>query len=167
TNLAPTHVPTRSKPRIHVHFVSQPTPTTAIYTLSLHYALPISSGFHGEAFRSRKPAFGGSRLPDDGWTVSQGAAAGDRRRAFDRDRKSTRLNSSHSQSSYAVFCLKKKKRIANGVRGAILRDGTRDTGCGLKAFPRDLFLRLPYFDCLHRFLPALCKREVCDIGYVD
>ena len=50
---------------------------------------------------------------------------------------------------------KLQSRIANGVRGAMLRDGTRDTGCGLKAFRRDLFLALPYFDGLHRFLPAL------------
>ena len=48
-----------------------------------------------------------------------------------------------------------QSRIANTVRGAVLRDGTRDTGCGLKAFRRDVFLRLPYFDGLHRFLPAL------------
>jgi glycosyltransferase involved in cell wall biosynthesis len=57
--------------------------------------------------------------------------------------------------------------IANAVRGAVLRDGTRDTGCGLKAFRRDLFLALPYFDGLHRFLPALVRREGYDIGYVD
>jgi len=60
-----------------------------------------------------------------------------------------------------------QSRIANGVRGAILRDGTRDTGCGLKAFHRELFLALPYFDGLHRFLPALVKREGRDVGYVD
>lgn len=60
-----------------------------------------------------------------------------------------------------------QSRVANTVRGAVLRDGTRDTGCGLKAFRRDLFLRLPYFDGLHRFLPALAKREGCHIGYVD
>jgi glycosyltransferase involved in cell wall biosynthesis len=60
-----------------------------------------------------------------------------------------------------------QSRIANAVRGAVLRDGTRDTGCGLKAFRRDLFLRLPYFDGLHRFLPALVKSEGADIGYVD
>ena len=60
-----------------------------------------------------------------------------------------------------------QSRIANAVRGAVLRDGTRDTGCGLKAFRRDVFLRLPYFDGLHRFLPALVKREGCEIGYVD
>ncbi|HVV63814.1 MAG TPA: glycosyltransferase family 2 protein [Pseudolabrys sp.] len=60
-----------------------------------------------------------------------------------------------------------QSRIANGVRGAVLRDGTRDTGCGLKAFRRDLFLKLPYFDGLHRFLPALVRREGYGIGYVD
>jgi glycosyltransferase involved in cell wall biosynthesis len=62
---------------------------------------------------------------------------------------------------------KLQSRIANAVRGAVLRDGTRDTGCGLKAFRRDVFLRLPYFDGLHRFLPALVKREGFSIGYVD
>lgn len=62
---------------------------------------------------------------------------------------------------------KMQSRIANAVRGAVLRDGTRDTGCGLKAFQRDLFLALPYFDGLHRFLPALIKREGKSIGYVD
>ena len=62
---------------------------------------------------------------------------------------------------------KLQSRIANAVRGAVLRDGTRDTGCGLKAFRRDVFLSLPYFDGLHRFLPALVKREGYTIGYVD
>ena len=62
---------------------------------------------------------------------------------------------------------KLQSRIANAVRGAVLRDGTRDSGCGLKAFRRDVFLSLPYFDGLHRFLPALVKREGCDVGYVD
>jgi dolichol-phosphate mannosyltransferase len=60
-----------------------------------------------------------------------------------------------------------QSRIANAVRGAVLRDGTRDTGCGLKAFRRDLFLMLPYFDGLHRFLPALVRREGYSVGYVD
>ena len=60
-----------------------------------------------------------------------------------------------------------QSRIANAVRGAVLRDGTRDTGCGLKAFPREVFLALPYFDGLHRFLPALVKRDGYSIGYVD
>jgi len=60
-----------------------------------------------------------------------------------------------------------QSRIANGVRKAILRDGTRDTGCGLKAFRREVFLAMPYFDGLHRFLPALVRREGFDIAYVD
>jgi dolichol-phosphate mannosyltransferase len=60
-----------------------------------------------------------------------------------------------------------QSRIANGVRGFVLRDGTRDTGCGLKAFRRDVFLNLPYFDGLHRFLPALVRRDGYEIGYVD
>jgi len=60
-----------------------------------------------------------------------------------------------------------QSRIANGVRGAILKDGTRDTGCGLKAFRRDVFLMMPYFDGLHRFLPALVRREGYEIAYVD
>jgi dolichol-phosphate mannosyltransferase len=62
---------------------------------------------------------------------------------------------------------KLQSRIANGVRSMVLRDGTRDTGCGLKAFRRDLFLALPYFDGLHRFLPALVRREGYEVGYVD
>jgi dolichol-phosphate mannosyltransferase len=60
-----------------------------------------------------------------------------------------------------------QSRVANRVRGAVLRDGTRDTGCGLKALPRDLALALPYFDGLHRFLPALVRREGREIGYID
>ncbi len=62
---------------------------------------------------------------------------------------------------------KLQSRIANAIRSAVLKDGTRDTGCGLKAFHRDLFLALPYFDGLHRFLPALVRREGLDIVYVE
>jgi dolichol-phosphate mannosyltransferase len=60
-----------------------------------------------------------------------------------------------------------QSRIANGIRSTILRDGTRDTGCGLKAFRREVFLMMPYFDGLHRFLPALVRREGYEIAYVD
>ena len=49
-------------------------------------------------------------------------------------------------------------RIANGVRGGLLGDGTPDTGCGIKIFDRDTFLSLPAFDHMHRFLPALFQR---------
>lgn len=50
-------------------------------------------------------------------------------------------------------------RLANAVRGALLRDGVRDSGCGLKAFRRDAYLELPFFDHIHRFMPAMMLRE--------
>lgn len=49
--------------------------------------------------------------------------------------------------------------VGNGVRKRLLRDTANDTGCGLKAFRREAFLRLPYFDHIHRYLPALMLRE--------
>ena len=60
-----------------------------------------------------------------------------------------------------------QSRTANRIRGAVLKDGTRDTGCGLKVFRRAAYLRLPYFDALHRFMPALVKREGYAIGHHD
>src|SRR5688572_32447406 len=93
-------------------FFFNDTATTEIYTLSLHDALPISSVERagtmveqliqriGELRRSMAPL-----EPDGGEREELGG-----------DRKSTRLNSSHSQISYAVFCLKKKKKIAHGMR---------------------------------------------------
>lgn len=50
-------------------------------------------------------------------------------------------------------------RIANTIRDRLLKDGTPDSGCGLKVFPRDVFLELPYFDHMHRFLPTLFRRH--------
>ena len=60
-----------------------------------------------------------------------------------------------------------QSRIGNWVRGALLKDGTRDSVCGLKAFRREVFLALPYFDTMHRFLPALVRREGYEIRHVD
>jgi dolichol-phosphate mannosyltransferase len=60
------------------------------------------------------------------------------------------------QDSYAK---KVASRVGNGVRKRLLRDTANDTGCGLKAFRREAFLRLPYFDHIHRYLPALMQRE--------
>jgi len=54
---------------------------------------------------------------------------------------------------------RRASRIANAVRRRMLHDDTPDSGCGLKLFPRQLFLDLPYFDHMHRFLPALALRE--------
>ena len=56
-------------------------------------------------------------------------------------------------------------KLGNGLRRRLLNDGAVDTGCGLKAFRRDAFLRLPYFDHLHRFLPALFRREGYDVVF--
>jgi len=58
-------------------------------------------------------------------------------------------------------------RIANRFRGWVLRDGATDTGCGLKAFRRDAFLALPYFDHMHRYLATLMRREGYDVRFVD
>src|SRR2546430_8179035 len=82
-------------------FFFNDTATTEIYTLSLHDALPISP-----ASRTR----GGSRVRCGCGCRSGHRPGRRRRRARSQDRKSTRLNSSHSQISYAVFCLKKKKK---------------------------------------------------------
>jgi dolichol-phosphate mannosyltransferase len=58
-------------------------------------------------------------------------------------------------------------RAANAIRGWLLRDGTRDTGCGLKAFRRDAYLALPYFNHMHRYLPALFQRDGWEVAHVD
>lgn len=60
-----------------------------------------------------------------------------------------------------------QSRVANRVRDAILNDGTRDSGCGLKLMRREAYLALPYFDALHRFTPALIRREGFTIAHVD
>ena len=56
---------------------------------------------------------------------------------------------------------------ANRIRKKLLDDDADDTGCGLKAFRRDVFLRLPYFDHIHRYLPALMIREGYQNLYLD
>ena len=58
-------------------------------------------------------------------------------------------------------------RFANSLRGAMLADKTRDSGCGLKAVRAELFRRLPYFDGWHRFMAALVLREGYDVDFVD
>ena len=50
-------------------------------------------------------------------------------------------------------------RVANGVRGWMLKDGTPDTGCGIKVFDRAVFMDMPRFNHMHRFMPALYQRE--------
>src|SRR2546429_4432283 len=83
-------------------FFFNDTATTEIYTLSLHDALPISA----RPAAARHPAPGPRRLP----VARRPQNARGRPPLESGDRKSTRLNSSHGYISYAVFCLKKKKR---------------------------------------------------------
>ena len=58
-------------------------------------------------------------------------------------------------------------KFANGLRESILKDGTRDSGCGLKAVRSDIFRRLPYFDGWHRYMPALVLREGYGVVHID
>ncbi|TCL00608.1 dolichol-phosphate mannosyltransferase [Shimia isoporae] len=58
-------------------------------------------------------------------------------------------------------------KAANAIRSFILKDKTRDTGCGLKAFKREAFLDLPYFDHMHRYLPALFSMNGYSVAHVD
>lgn len=77
------------------------------------------------------------------------------------------LVAGHRVGRKASFAKRHGSRIANAVRRRLLHDATKDTGCGLKAMPRALFLTLPYFDSWHRFLPALVAREGLRTEHVD
>jgi dolichol-phosphate mannosyltransferase len=69
------------------------------------------------------------------------------------------LITGHRAQRQDSWTKRRASTIANAVRRRLLHDDTPDTGCGLKLFPRALFLDLPYFDHMHRFLPALVLRE--------
>ena len=58
-------------------------------------------------------------------------------------------------------------RLGNGIRKRLLKDKAEDTGCGLKVFKREAFLLLPYFDHIHRYIPALMLREGFQIEFAD
>src|SRR5256886_14853732 len=90
------HYYNKIRPFLYFFFFFNDTATTEIYTLSLHDALPI--------------------LVQDGYVWGRGALDMKGEAIAQLDRKSTRLNSSHSQISYAVFCLKKKKKDITSTR---------------------------------------------------
>src|SRR3712207_7397940 len=98
-------------------FFFNDTATTEIYTLSLHDALPIFPlGVFSDGMAGSFPGGGNERV---GMRLQQGDGVLHRlfrKKRHPQDRKSTRLNSSHANISYAVFCLKKKKSILNGLR---------------------------------------------------
>ena len=64
----------------------------------------------------------------------------------------------HRTARKDVWLRRFSSSIANGIRGAMLKDDTPDTGCGLKIFPREAFMAMPQFNHMHRFLPALMLR---------
>src|SRR3712207_8703935 len=100
-------------------FFFNDTATTEIYTLSLHDALPISAieGVAGSAHRRRAARIPRARAPR-GRPQREGAEESDRGVVLDR--KSTRLNSSHANISYAVFCLTKKNSLLSASPHTIL-----------------------------------------------
>jgi dolichol-phosphate mannosyltransferase len=116
------------------------------------------------AIRSGVKAAGGSwiaTLDGDGqndpadipalWRIVQGTT--------DDSREKRLMIVGHRGRRRDSWSKRRASAIANAVRRRLLRDDTPDTGCGLKLFPRALFLDLPYFDHMHRFLPALVLRE--------
>jgi dolichol-phosphate mannosyltransferase len=66
-----------------------------------------------------------------------------------------------------TFSRRQASRVGNAIRARLLNDGATDTGCGLKAFRREAFLTLPYFDHMHRFIIALMLREGYGVRYVE
>src|SRR2546421_7897453 len=100
-------------------FFFNDTATTEIYTLSLHDALPILHPPRSSPRPRPRPD------PSSRWSAAWPAGTRDRRPP---DRKSTRLNSSHDQISYAVFCLKKKKCFspAHQLDASFTYGGTHD-----------------------------------------
>jgi len=75
-----------------------------------------------------------------------------------RDGANLMLVAGYRKARRDTWLKRLSSRIANGVRSRLLGDATPDTGCGLKLFRRATFLELPYFDHMHRFLPALVQR---------
>lgn len=76
-----------------------------------------------------------------------------------RPEENIRLVIGHRRQRHDSWVRRLSSRIANGVRAALLGDATPDTGCGLKVFARETYLELPYFDHMHRFMPALVQRH--------
>ncbi len=100
----------------------------------------------------------GQNDPADGPRLAARLAAGGRDLGMVGGRRARRQDSAAKRWG---------SRVANGLRRRLLRDGADDTGCGLKAMRREAYLRLPYFDHMHRFLPALMLREGFEVVFED
>ncbi len=77
---------------------------------------------------------------------------------LDPENADVRLFAGHRATRRDTWFRRLQSRIANGIRSGLLGDGTPDTGCGIKLMHRETYLGLPYFDHMHRFLPALYQR---------
>lgn len=82
------------------------------------------------------------------------------------DARTYRMVTGHRVNRRDTWSKRIGSRLANKVRGGLLNDANPDTGCALKLFEREMFLNLPYFDHMHRFLPALAKRAGCQVTVV-
>lgn len=80
---------------------------------------------------------------------------------------SLKMVAGHRRKRQDTWLRRTSSRVANSFRGGLLGDRTPDTGCGLKLFERETFLRLPHFDHFHRFLPALVQRAGGRVMSVD
>ncbi len=74
-----------------------------------------------------------------------------------------RMVTGHRVNRRDTWSKRRASRLANAIRRGLLGDDNPDTGCSLKLYERELFLRLPYFNHMHRFLPALAQREDCEV----
>ena len=81
--------------------------------------------------------------------------------------KFPKMIAGHRRKRHDSWVKLKSSKIANGIRGVLLKDGVPDTGCGLKLIERQAFLALPFFDHFHRFLPALIQRAGGTVESVD
>ena len=131
----------------HAHCCGQ---STALWTGVRHARSPLIATLDGDGQNDPRdiPALV-SCVRHHGSESRRCMAAGHRRRRQD--------------SAWRRFC----SRVANGVRDYLLRDGTPDSGCGIKVFPRELFLDFPYFHHMHRFLPALARRHGAVVHSVE
>jgi dolichol-phosphate mannosyltransferase len=86
-----------------------------------------------------------------------------------RNADANRVGLVQGQRAQRQDSLQKKvaSRLANRIRRSLLNDGATDVGCGLKAFRRDAFLSLPYFDHMHRYMVALMLREGFEVRFVE
>ena len=79
--------------------------------------------------------------------------------AMQADSPALRLVMGNRTTRRDTWLRRLSSRVANRVRGGLLKDGTPDTGCGIKVFDRDVFMDMPRFNHMHRFMPALFQRE--------